>query len=345
MTRTSLETRPVKEEPAGAGRLLDRVGRIRELGIAGVLLVVVAGTAVANPRFVAPQSLRDLLLNASLVALLAVGQTVVVITRNVDLSVGSVLGLSAFVTADVVAANPGLPVAGCLLLGVLTGLACGLFNGLVVAIGGVPSLVVTLGTLYVFRGLDFALAQGTQVNAADLPAGLLALGSGRLLGVPNLVLISMAVLLAAGFYLRSYRSGRELYAIGSHPAAARLAGIRAGRRVGAAFAVSGAVAGLAGALWAARYGTVDATAGTGLELQVVAAVVVGGVAIFGGSGTVLGAALGALLLSTIASCLVVLGVPAFWQQAITGALLLAAITVDRLVSLRLTAALRRNARR
>jgi len=228
---------------------------------------------------------------------------------------------------------------------VLTGVACGVLNGLVVAVGRVPSLVVTLGTLYVVRGLDFAVAQGTRVGAADLPAGLLSFGGGRVLGVPYLVLVTLAAVLLAAFYLRSYRSGRELYAIGSHPEAAVLAGIPVGRRVFAAFVVSGAIAGLAGTLWAARYGTVDAAAGTGLELQVVAAVVVGGVAIFGGSGTVVGAALGALLLSTISGCLVVLGVPAFWQQAITGALLLAAISLDRLVALRLAAALRRTSGR
>lgn len=338
-----VEARAESVEPErGARRLLDRAGRIRELGVGLVLVLVVAGTAVANPRFVQPQSLRDLLLNASIIALLTVGQTIVVVTRNVELSVGSVLGLSAFITASVVAAHPGIPAAGALLLGVALGLVCGIVNGLVVSLGQVPSLVVTLGTLYVFHGLDFAFAHGTQVNAADLPQSLLGLGSGRVLGVPYLVLITVV---AAAFYPRSYRSGRELYAIGSHPEAAMLAGIPVRRRVFAAFAVSGAVAGLASGLWMARYGTVDAAAGTGLELQVVAAVVVGGVAIFGGSGSVLGAALGALLLSTITSCLIVLGVPAFWQQAITVALLLAAITVDRIVSLRLAAALRPDRRK
>jgi rhamnose transport system permease protein len=143
------------------------------------------------------------------------------------------------------------------------------------------------------------------------------------------------------YYLRSYRSGRELYAIGSNPEAARLAGIPVGRRVFTAFAVSGAIAGVAGVLWAAQYQTVDSNAGTGYELTVIASVVVGGVAIFGGSGSAVGAAIGALLLQTINSALYVLGISPFWDQAIAGALLLAAITLDRIISLRLTAALRR----
>jgi rhamnose transport system permease protein len=148
------------------------------------------------------------------------------------------------------------------------------------------------------------------------------------------------------YYLRSFRSGRELYAIGSNPEAARLAGLPIGRRVFTAFAVSGAIAGLAGVLWAAQYGTVDSTAGTGYELTVITAVVVGGVAIFGGSGSVTGAALGALLLATINSALYVLGISSFWDQAIAGLLLIVAITIDRIISVKLTSALRtRSARR
>lgn len=326
--------------PSRARRVAALVGRARELGIVVALALVIIPTAFVNPRFVEAQGIRDLLLNASVVAVLAAGQTLVVVTRNVDLSVGSTLGLSAFLTARVFADHPDVPIVLGLLVGVGVGLVCGVVNGLLVAVGRVPSLVVTLGTLYVFRGVDFALAQGTQINASNLPDDLLDLGNGRLFGVPVLVLITLAVVAAAALYLRSYRSGRDLYAIGSNPEAAVLAGIPVPRRVFTAFLLSGTVAGLAGALWVARYGTVDAAAGTGLELQVVAAVVVGGVAIFGGSGTVVGAALGALLLGTIASCLVVLRIPAFWQQAISGALLIGAITVDRLLALRLARELR-----
>ncbi|HEX6674974.1 MAG TPA: ABC transporter permease [Actinomycetes bacterium] len=320
--------------------LVDAALRFRELGILLVLALVVAVTTAYNPRFVSAQSIRDLLLNASIVALLTVGQTLVVITRNVDLSVGSVLGLTAFATADLMAGHQRLPVAVALLAGLGLGAACGAANGVVTAAARVPSLVVTLGTLYVFRGLDYAWAGGRQVNAANLPDSLLGLGSGSFLGVPYLVAVTVVGVAVAAYALRSFRSGRELYAIGSNPDAAVLAGIPVGRRVLAAFVASGAVAGLAGALWTARFGTVDATAGTGFELQVIAAVVVGGVAIFGGSGSVAGAALGALLLSTIGSALVVLKVPSFWLQAVDGALLIGAIALDRLVGLRVASALR-----
>jgi rhamnose transport system permease protein len=324
----------------GASRLVEVAFRVRELGILAALALVVAITTAVNPRFLSGQSIRDLLLNAAIIVLLTVGQTLVVVTRNVDLSVGSVLGLTAFMTGNLFVGRPGLPVALAVVAGVLVGVVCGAINGAVTAVGKVPSLVVTLGTLYVFRGIDYAWAGGRQINAADLPDSLLTLGSGRFLGIPYLVAIATVLVAVAAFVLRSYRSGRELYAIGSNPAAAVLAGIPVGRRLFAAFVLSGAVAGLAGVLFTARYGTVDATAGTGFELQVISAVVVGGVAIFGGSGSVVGAALGALLLSTIGSAIVVLRVPSFWQQAIVGALLIGAIALDRLLALRIAAALR-----
>ena len=331
-------------EAAAAGRsgsrLVEVAFRVRELGILAALALVVIVTTAVNPRFLSVQSIRDLLLNASIIALLTVGQTLVVVTRNVDLSVGSVLGLTAFMTGTLFVGRPGLPVVAAVLAGVLVGTACGALNGAVTAVGKVPSLVVTLGTLYVFRGVDYAWAGGRQINAADLPDSLLTLGSGRLLGVPYLVAITVVLVAVAAFALRSYRSGRELYAIGSNPDAAVLAGIPVGRRLFCAFVLSGAVAGLAGVLFTAGYGTVDATAGTGFELQVISAVVVGGVAIFGGSGSVVGAALGALLLSTIGSAIVVLRVPSFWQQAIVGTLLIGAIALDRLLALRIAAALR-----
>ncbi|GII01369.1 ABC transporter permease [Planobispora takensis] len=331
---------PVPPAPRG-DRLVSRVARVRELGIVAALGLLFGFTGVVNPAFLSFDSLRDILLNSSIVAMLAVGQTLVVVTRNVDLSVSSVVGLSAFGGALIMADNPGVPVplviAGCVLLGAL----CGAINGLLVGVAGVPALVATLGTLYTFRGIDYAWAGGRQVNAADMPGGFLSLGSASVLGLPLLALVALAVVLVVGWMLRNLPAGRELYAIGSSPEAAVLAGIRVRRRIIAAFVANGALAGLAGVMWAARFGTVDATVATGKELDVIAAVVVGGVAIFGGSGTVYGAALGAVLLASITSALAVLRVDALAQTAISGALIIAAIVLDRLLALRVAAALRR----
>jgi rhamnose transport system permease protein len=328
-----------------ARRLVERVFRIRELGIVVALALLIAVTGILEPRFLETASLRNLALNASIFAILAVGQTLVIITRNVDLSVGSVVGLTAFLTGDLLSKHPGMALPLVFLLAILMGAACGLLNGFLTTWGQVPALVVTLGTLYAFRGLAFLWTNGRQVNAEALPNDFLNIGTGTILGVPYLVVIALVVVVVVGQWLRDFRAGRELYAIGSNPEGARLAGVRSDRRVLTAFVLAGALAGLGGALFTARFATVDATAGTGYELTVIAAAVVGGVAIFGGTGSVYGAALGALLLGTITSSLIVLRVEAFWQQAAIGALLLIAIAFDRFLGLRVEAALRRRSAR
>ncbi len=332
-------------EGARARRLTERVFRVRELGIVVVLALLILVTGILEPRFLEAASLRNLALNASIFAILAAGQTLVLITRNVDLSVGSVLGLAAFMAGDLLSKNPGMPLPLVFVLGMALGAACGLLNGVLTTWGRVPALVVTLGTLYAFRGLCFLWTDGRQVNAETLPDAFLNIGTDSILGVPYMVLIALVVILIVGQWLRDYRAGRELYAIGSNPDGARLAGVRSDRRVLTAFVLAGALAGLGGVLFTARFGTVDATAGVGYELTVIAAAVVGGVAIFGGVGSVYGAALGALLLGTITSSLIVLRVQAFWQLAAVGALLLVAIAFDRLVAVRVEAALRRRSAR
>ncbi|MFC7243106.1 ABC transporter permease [Catellatospora aurea] len=337
---TAVGTAPAETATGGGARLTRRAFAVRELGIALALVLLVVTTTIVNPRFLSAQSLKDLLLGSTILAILAVGQAVVVITRNVDLSVGSILGLSAFATGAVFVAVPGLPIPLMLVVGTALGAVLGAVNGGLIAAARVPALVVTLGTLYMFRGVDYMWATGRQINAADMPAAFLRMGTATVLGVPVLALFAAAVLVAVGYVLRYHRSGRELYAIGSDPAAARLSGIPSGRRVFYAFVTSGALAGLAGVLHAARFGTLDANAGLGTELNVVAAVVVGGVAIFGGSGSVYGAALGAVLLTTIRAALPVLGINPFWQDAAVGALILAAIGLDRALSARVARSLR-----
>jgi rhamnose transport system permease protein len=347
VTATLLRREPPETPPeASSRRLTERVFRIRESGIIVVLALFVAVTTGVQHRFVSETNIQFILVNTTIYALLALGETMVVVSRNVDLSVGSVLGMSAYLSASLFGGHHGIPIPVVFAVGLGIGLGWGIVNGLLVAAGRVPSLVVTLATLYIIRGVDILIVGGGMVTANTLPGSFTGIPKATVLGIPDLA-IAVAVVIAAGaYYLRSFRSGRELYAIGSNPEAARLTGLPIGKRVLFAFAVSGAVAGVAGVLWAAQYGTVDSTAGTSYELTVITAVVVGGVAIFGGSGSVVGAALGALLLSTINSALYVLGISDFWDQAIFGFLLILAITIDRIISVKLTAALRlRSARR
>lgn len=315
--------------PAGAGveRVLAVVGRLREFGIVAALAIVVAVVALLAPGFLSVGNFSQIGLAVSLIAIAAVGETVVVLTRNVDLSVGSMIGLVAFVAGDLLKLH-ALPVPGAVLAGCALGLALGACNGFIVTVGRVPAIVATLGTLYVYRGLDFFVAGGKEVSAIDLPRGYLGLATATVLGVNVLILCAAAITVVAAYVLRSSRTGRSLYAIGSNPAAADAVGIRSRRLVFGTFAASGLLCGCAGVLWGARFGTVNAFAANGLELQVIAAVVVGGVNIFGGSGTVLGAVLGAVLLGTIDNSLTLLRLSQFWLQAIDGAVILVAVGVD-----------------
>ncbi|MFI2303220.1 ABC transporter permease [Actinacidiphila glaucinigra] len=331
----------VADEPTASRRFLDRVLKLRALAVLAVLVVMLAATQIYNSEFLSQQGVKDLLLNATILVLVAVGQAMVVITRNVDLSVGSVLGISAFAAGTYLhgGGNPLLAV----LIAVGLGVLFGLLNGLLVSLGQVPALVVTLGTLYIIRGIDSIWVGSRQITANDLPESFVDFGHDGLSVIPYLALLTLAVLVAAGYYLRSYRGGRDLYALGSSPEAARLAGVPVRKRILTAYVVCGALAGLAGALYLARFGNVDSGTGNGYELTVVSAVVVGGVAFTGGSGTVYGAALGALLLTSINSVLPSIGVSSVWVLAIDGVLLLLAIAVDRIVALRVAGVLRKRA--
>jgi rhamnose transport system permease protein len=311
--------------------------RARETGILLALILVIVVTTAKNPNFLfSNDGFRDLLLTPSLVMLLAVGQAVVIITRNVDLSVGSTLGLTAYMTGRLFIDFPGIPIIVVFLGGILFGAILGLVNGALIAFAKVPALVITLGTLYAYRGINVLWTGSDRINASDMPKDFLALGTARFGPIPVLTIIAIIVLIAAGWYLRNQRGGRELYAIGSDPAAANLYGLKVTRRVLVAFVVSGALAGLAGVLYAARYGTVNSQAGSGWELDAVGAAVIGGVAIFGGSGSVWGAAIGAYLLLTINRALPILGVQDFWQRAVVGVLIIGAIVLDRVLALRST---------
>ncbi|MFT4229286.1 MAG: ABC transporter permease [Microbacterium sp.] len=316
-------------------RTLGAVGRAREFGILVALVLVVAAATVKNPAFLfSPDGWRDLLLTPSILVLVAVGQAIVIITRNVDLSVGSVMGLTAYLTGRLFIDIPGIPIVAVTVLAVLLGAVLGLVNGALVAFARVPAMVITLGTLYAYRGINVVWAGSNRVNASDMPKDFLALGTGSILWIPILAIIAIVVLAVAAWYLRNTRGGRELYAIGSDPAAAQLYGLRVTRRILAAFVLSGALAGLAGVFYAARYGSVSSQAGAGWELDAVGAAVIGGVAITGGVGSVWGAAIGAVLLMTINRALPILGIPDFWQRAVVGVLIIGAIVLDRVLAVR-----------
>lgn len=335
MTTTSQEVERAKlRSQVNQARLLSLVNRMRELGLLIVLLLIVLIVGIQAPRFLSIDNFEQILLSVAILAIVAVGETLVVLTRNVDLSVGSMVGLTAFVTAYFFKQLPQSNLLLGILLGCALGLVLGMVNGLIVSFGRVPAIVATLGTLYVYRGLVFIVASNTtsQINASDVPTSYLALATTRIFGIPALILIAAVIAVIVGYFLHASHTGRQLYAVGSNPEAAKMIGIRGGRLVFAAFAASGLLCGLAGVLWGARFATVDATNATGLELQVIAAVVVGGVNIFGGSGSIQGAVLGAIVLGTLQNALNILNISQFWLQAIYGAAIILAVVLDAFIT-------------
>ena len=341
--KTEAETQPIAGEASNArppffSRVARAITAKRELGLVLAIIAVITPVAAINPRVLSVTNLTALAMDAALLTIVASGQMLVLITRNIDLSVASVIGLAAYVSADLLRDHPGAGIAAAIAAASAVGLVCGALNGLVVTLGRVPAIVVTLGTLSLYRGIDSLVAGGRQVSADQVPQAWLDLTGARLFGIPGVVIIALGVLLIIGFVLRFRPAGRELYAIGSNPDGADLIGIRTRGRVLAAFAAAGLLAGFDGALWASRYATIDARVALGYELTVIAAVVVGGVAIRGGAGTVLGVALGALTLLVIRNGLMLVRVDPLWLQGVYGLVILIAIGIDALVIRRSQAA-------
>ena len=308
----------------------------REASLALILLVTIGGTGLINPRFLTGDGTRDLFTSTAVVALLAIGIAPIVIMRHIDLSISSTVGLTAWVVADFCAKNPDFTWVQCFIIGPVIGIAVGILNGLLVAGLRLPSLVVTLGTLYIVRGVVYVVSNSVDYNAQEMPPSLIEdLGQKVFFGLlPFTFFLVIIFMVVIAYFMKYAKSGRDAYAIGSNPPAADLVGLKVFRRTFLAFVFSGAMAGLAAVFYLMRFAQVDSTAFYGQELAVVAACVIGGVSIFGGTGTAVGAVIGALLVQTIQGGLAALGVDAFWKSAINGLLLIIAIYADRLLAVR-----------
>jgi len=280
------------------------------------------------PVFLTAPSLANLLTDSTLLVMLALAQMLVIVTRGVDLSVASTLALCGMAAALLASRNPGLPLAFVILAATALGLVLGLLNGWLVGYLELPPIVVTLGTMSVYRGLVFVLSGGAWVNSHQMPAQFIAFPLERLLGLTHLVWIAAATALAAWYVARHSRFGRDLYAIGNEPASARYVGIPIARRLLWTYGLSGAVAGLCGYLWVARYAVAYTEIAYGFEFTVIAACVIGGISIAGGCGSVTGAVLGALFLAVIGNALPVVKVSPFWQSVLTGIVILVAVLIN-----------------
>jgi ribose transport system permease protein len=298
---------------------------ISELRLILLIFVGAAVLASLSPAFMTGRNLSSVLLGFSFVGIAALGQVLVIIAGRIDLSSGSVMGLSGMVCAIVM--TSGLGMWGGIVAGILTGAACGVFNAVFTVRFGITSFIVTLGTLQVARGITVGLTEGNTVTG--FPDLFLWFGSGTVFGIPFPLIVLILIGLAISFALRSTGIGREVYAVGGNETAARLAGVAVDRIQVGVFVLSGLLAGLAGVLLTARLGAAVSNAATGYELTIIASVVIGGASLAGGAGTALGVVLGALLIALVNNALVLLTVPTYWQQTFIGAVIVAAALLDR----------------
>jgi rhamnose transport system permease protein len=308
----------------------------REVRTLALLILVIVGAALRAPRFIEATSINSILLWAPLLIVVGMGQMLVIVTRGIDVSVGSMVGLSAMAAGMFMRSHSGLPLAAGVAVGVSVGAFLGVINASVIAFGRVPAIIATLGTLSAYRGLIFILSKGVQVDSNDLPDALTnwsSKGPVHFGGVTIswLLVVALAAAAATAWFILRTRTGRDVFAMGSHPEAARLRGVPVTRVTFLVYAITGALCGLGGLMYASRFGFVNpGTAGQGLELIVIAAVVIGGVNVTGGSGSVIGVVLGCLLLGSINVALSVLGIDATWQQLVYGVVILAAVVLDTL---------------
>ena len=318
--------------PSLVGRIMGTLGRSRELTLVALMIVMAGLVTTGAPQFLSPGNLGQVTAMAAIIAIVAAGEAMVVMTKNIDMSLESTIGLVAFLVG--VLLRGSLPVPAAWAVGIGVGLLLGMVNGALITAFRIPAIVVTLGTLSIFRGIVFIFAGGKQVDVADLPPGYTDLATDSVLGIPLFVIVAVVIVTAVALMLYKTRFGRQVYAVGSNAEAAAILGIHSRTVTFAVFALAGMLGGIAGVMWGIYFGTIYATSASGVVLQIVAAVVVGGVSISGGTGTVIGAALGALFLALINNALLVLQMPQELLQAIYGAVILIAVSADAFLSRR-----------
>jgi rhamnose transport system permease protein len=300
----------------------------REIALAVIIAAMVVGIGLYAPAFVSPDNIAYVLDDTSILFMMAMAQMIVILTRGIDLSVASNLALSGMFSASLAQNFPELPVVAYIGLAVFSGIILGLINGSLISFLGIPPIAVTLGTLAAYRGFIVVYNGGDQVNASEMGDVFQNFPKTPFLGVTATFWIMVTLAILIWHFLSQTRTGRGLYAIGGNPVAARYCGVDLNKQQLLVYVLSGAIAGLCGYLWVARYGVAYSEIAAGFELTVIAACVIGGVSIAGGVGTVAGTLLGALFFGVIVNALPVMQVTPFWQMAISGAVILAAVIVN-----------------
>ena len=304
---------------------------LRELGLLIFIVLMSVAIQVRNPAFLTLSNLSSLFTNTAILGILAVGMMLVLITRGIDLSIGSVIAFTGMVTAITVARFPGMPPFLAILEGTAIGAAFGMVTGILVARFDVLPIIATLGMMNIVRGLTYVVSGGRWVSSYQMSTGFKAIATGRTLGLNNLVFIAVSVYLVAAIFINHTRTGRRIYAVGSNPEAAGISGIPRRRLVFLVYTIMGSLSGLAGVLWVAKFASAQGNTAIGYELQVIAACILGGVSISGGVGKLSGLALGTIMFGILSNALPLINVSPFWQMGIQGGTVLAAVLTNVVV--------------
>ena len=303
----------------------------RELGLLVFIVILCAAFQIRNHNFLTLSNIRDLLADTAILGILSVGMMMVLLTAGIDLSIGATLALAGMVSALTVFAIPTISPALSLLEGIAIGVAAGALIGLLISRFNVLPIIATLGFMNILRGITYVVSGGAWVSSYQMSDGFKSLASGTVLGVRGLVLIAVVIFVIFAYFINHTRTGRQIYAVGSNAAAADISGIPRRRIILLVYVIMGALAGLAGVLWVAKFASAQGDTATGYELSVIAATVLGGVSISGGSGKVSGLILGTILLGILNNALPLINVSPFWQQAIQGVVILAAVLTNVIV--------------
>lgn len=320
----------MKESPNNLIKSIN-ISKFRELGLLAFIILLSILVQIRNPSFLSLENINDLIKNTAILSILSVGMMLVIVTRGIDLSIGATLALSGMITALTVSATPNLHPLLALILGTLIGIACGFILGLFVSKGGVLPIIATLGMMNVYRGLTYIVSGGKWVSANQMPASFKAIATSSVFGINVLIFIAIVIYIIAYYFINHTRTGRQIYAVGSNPESAKIIGINKDKILWLVYTVMGGLAGLAGVLWVSKFASAQGDTAAGYELSVIAACVLGGVSIAGGSGKISGIILGSVLLGILNNALPLINISAFWQMAIQGLIILFAVIVNVLV--------------
>lgn len=304
------------------------LAKSREISLIFVLIILCAVIQLRNSQFLSLANINDLLVNAVIMSILAIGMMCVLLIGGIDISIGSTLALSGMICALVMRDNPQLPAIFSFMIAIGVGLFCGLLNGLVIAKGGVIPIIATLGFMNIFRGATYLVANSQWVHKEQITPDFQNFTLNGLFGINNMIIVSVVCYLIFAFLLKFNRTGRKIYAVGSNPEAAEISGINITTIKILVYSLMGALSGLAGALWVSKYASAQGDSGKGIEMDIIAACVIGGVSLSGGKGTVLGVVLGCLSLGILNNALPLINVSSFWQDAIKGVIIIVALILN-----------------